>query len=414
MAGSIYDWSLTAGSNASADGDINWTEGQLPSTVNDSARVMMKRVAEWVKDHGALSLTGTDTLTVTANSSFTAYATGRMIIARVANDNTSTTVTLNVNSIGAKRVKVISRAGETDPAAGDLQAGMMAIFVYDAAANAAAGAWILANPANKQIGVDVQLYREELTKVNLAGTNIASAGSIDIGAGTGDFITITGTTTITALGTAAAGTQRILVFAGALTLTHNATSLILPRGANITTSAGDIAVMQSLGSGNWQCVSYEFADAADFRSNIGIRANSEKYCFRAHKNGTNQTAIVTGTPTLVTFGTEDFDIGSYYNTTNSRWTPPSGKYVINAYITQATANMVDNARIGVYIYKNGSAIQFAPEAVSGTAIVQGNGITGIVDADGDDYFEIYVTFSGTGDKTIDGTATQTFFSGWEV
>lgn len=87
------------------------------------------------------------------------------------------------------------------------------------------------------------------------GTAIASASSIDIGAATGDFVHITGTTTITALGTAAAGVERTLVFDGSLTLTHNATSLILQAGgANITTAAGDSVVMRSEGSGNWKMV----------------------------------------------------------------------------------------------------------------------------------------------------------------
>jgi hypothetical protein len=48
----------------------------------------------------------------------------------------------------------------------------------------------------------------------------------------------------------------ILVFAGALTFTHNATSLILPGAANITTAAGDVAWVESLGSGNWRCLVY--------------------------------------------------------------------------------------------------------------------------------------------------------------
>lgn len=87
-------------------------------------------------------------------------------------------------------------------------------------------------------------------------TNIASAATTDIGAATAPFVHVTGTTTITALGTVQAGTRRIVVFDGILTLTHNGTSLILPTGANITTAAGDVAVMVSEGSGNWRCVGY--------------------------------------------------------------------------------------------------------------------------------------------------------------
>lgn len=93
--------------------------------------------------------------------------------------------------------------------------------------------------------------------LNLAkGSNIASAGTTDIAAATANFVHITGTTTITALGTAQAGAQRIVVFDGILTLTHNGTSLILPTAANITTAAGDTAFMVSEGSGNWRCVAY--------------------------------------------------------------------------------------------------------------------------------------------------------------
>jgi hypothetical protein len=88
------------------------------------------------------------------------------------------------------------------------------------------------------------------------GSNIASASTIDLGATTGNIVDVTGTTTITSLGTVAAGTTRMVRFTGILTLTHNATSLILPTAANITTAAGDVAMFSSLGSGNWHCAAY--------------------------------------------------------------------------------------------------------------------------------------------------------------
>lgn len=89
-----------------------------------------------------------------------------------------------------------------------------------------------------------------------AGADIASATTTDIGAMAGNYANITGTTTITGLGTVQAGTRRIVQFSGALILTYNATSLILPTAANITTIAGDTACFVSLGSGNWKCVWY--------------------------------------------------------------------------------------------------------------------------------------------------------------
>lgn len=87
-------------------------------------------------------------------------------------------------------------------------------------------------------------------------SDIASATTTNIGAVLGNFVHITGTTTITGLGTIQAGTRRIVKFTGALTLTHNGTSLILPGSVSITTVAGDCAEFISLGSGNWICTNY--------------------------------------------------------------------------------------------------------------------------------------------------------------
>lgn len=95
--------------------------------------------------------------------------------------------------------------------------------------------------------------------LTVKGADIASASTTNLATATGSYVNVTGTTTITALGTAAAGVQRIVNFNGALTLTHNATSLILPGAANITTSAGDTAEFISLGSGNWVCIGYTHA-----------------------------------------------------------------------------------------------------------------------------------------------------------
>src|SRR5262245_24238381 len=89
--------------------------------------------------------------------------------------------------------------------------------------------------------------------------DVASATTCDIGAAASNSVRITGTTTITGLGTITSGTMRFIRFAGALTLTHNATSLIIPGGASITTAAGDCAIAQSLGSGNWAILAYQAA-----------------------------------------------------------------------------------------------------------------------------------------------------------
>lgn len=110
------------------------------------------------------------------------------------------------------------------------------------------------------------------------GADIASAATTDIGAATGVFVHVTGVTTITGLGTVAAGAMRWLVFDGALTLTHNGTSLILPTGANITTAAGDTGLFVSEGSGNWRCLGFWRKDGTPIAP-AGIAQNSQSAAY---------------------------------------------------------------------------------------------------------------------------------------
>ncbi|ANS04745.1 hypothetical protein [uncultured Mediterranean phage] len=91
------------------------------------------------------------------------------------------------------------------------------------------------------------------------GADIASATALTLGKD-GSAFDVTGTTAISSIGTQGIGSHVTLHFDGALTFTHHATDLILPGAANITTAAGDIAVMYEYASGDWRCVSYTKAD----------------------------------------------------------------------------------------------------------------------------------------------------------
>jgi hypothetical protein len=106
---------------------------------------------------------------------------------------------------------------------------------------------------------DLQAIQAAVRFLRTSGT-IASAGTTDLATKSEEILSVSGTTTITALGTVSAGMIKVLVFEGALVLTHNNTSLILPDALNITTAAGDTAVVLSLGSGNWRCIDYHYAD----------------------------------------------------------------------------------------------------------------------------------------------------------
>lgn len=90
------------------------------------------------------------------------------------------------------------------------------------------------------------------------GSDVASAGTIDLDTTTGDVVDVTGTTTITAI-TLSEGEERTVRFTGALTLTHGA-SLVLPGSASITTTAGDVAVFRGYAAGVVRCTSYQRID----------------------------------------------------------------------------------------------------------------------------------------------------------
>jgi len=72
----FWSWSKAPAGNATADPTINWAEGQSPSSVNDSARAMMARVAEWRDDvSGGITSGNTSTAyTLTSNQGFDTLA----------------------------------------------------------------------------------------------------------------------------------------------------------------------------------------------------------------------------------------------------------------------------------------------------------------------------------------------------
>lgn len=141
---------------------------------------------------------------------------------------------------------------------------------------------------------------------------LASAATVAIGAAQANTIQISGTTTITSFDAVASGAVRRLVFSGALTLTHNATKLILPGAANITTAAGDAATFVSLGGGNWRCVGYQLAASAGGGSGSGAIT---KYFESAQQN------IVTSSKTTIAhnMGVKPKFVSCYLVCTGAIW-----------------------------------------------------------------------------------------------
>lgn len=131
-------------------------------------------------------------------------------------------------------------------------------------------------------------------------------------------------------------------------------------------------------------------------------------CFFAHKNGTDQTGIVSVTTTQVTFGTELYDVGNYF--ASNSWTPPAGKINIGAQF-QVTGTFGTGAGSQLVLFKNGTTFRYK-DTYSSTANV--NTLNFITDdiCTGSDVYAIYVyqpTSSGT--ATITGATLLTWFYG---
>ena len=104
--------------------------------------------------------------------------------------------------------------------------------------------------------------------------SIAAGSTVDLGSVDSLFVNVSSSgATITSFGTGTANLFRIVTFAGANTLTHNGTSLILPGASNITTAAGDSCLVEMLGSSNHKVHVYQ--KASGFPIGIDINGLTE-------------------------------------------------------------------------------------------------------------------------------------------
>jgi hypothetical protein len=146
------------------------------------------------------SVSGADTITALVTSpNFTAYAAGQMFNFVAAAANTTTSVTLNLNGLGAKSV---AKTGSTALAVGDIKIGQLVSVVYDGTRFQLVGAISLSAPP--PIG-DVTPNTGAFTTLSATST-VSGAGFTSylasppaIGGtapGTGKFTTVTATSDV--------------------------------------------------------------------------------------------------------------------------------------------------------------------------------------------------------------------------
>ena len=128
----LYRWSQTASADATADPTINWSEGQAPSSINDSARAMMAATAKFRDDiAGAIVTSGTSAnYVVTSYQQFDSltHLNGQVIAFTPHATNTGSQCFLNVDGLGSKTVRL---ATGTDVPAGTLIQGTPYEVVYN-------------------------------------------------------------------------------------------------------------------------------------------------------------------------------------------------------------------------------------------------------------------------------------------
>ncbi|WP_287994294.1 hypothetical protein [Acidiphilium sp.] len=176
---SIFDWSKTALTNGTADPTINWAEGQPPSTVNDSARSMMARLAyfrDWLA--GAMTQGGaSNAYTITSGESLSAYASGMRFLWK-PNANSTGAVTLNVDGRGAKKVYMPSGS---QAGSGDISVNAYYDVVYVPTLDSGNGGFkIVGAPdaTNTALFLQKSSNLSDLTNAGTARTNLGVSGNL--------------------------------------------------------------------------------------------------------------------------------------------------------------------------------------------------------------------------------------------
>ncbi|MEH2627071.1 microcystin-dependent protein [Bradyrhizobium sp. AZCC 1719] len=136
--GGVISWSQTAASNATADPAVGWSEGQAPSTVNDSARALMASVAKWRDDISSIIVTGGSgtAYTIVSNQIQDGQNRNGYTIQFTPGTTNTGAVTLSVDSQAAKPLRFLTGV--------DLPSGVLISgSLYQATFRTASDEWLL-------------------------------------------------------------------------------------------------------------------------------------------------------------------------------------------------------------------------------------------------------------------------------
>jgi len=185
---------------------------------------------------------------LTPTPSVASYTAGMFYQFLATADSTSGTMTLDISAVAAESIKKFIGAGKVNPAVGDVKTGEIVSVVFDGTD------FILISPRTYAKSAD-----------------IATATTVVLNNATGDYVTLTGTTTVTAF-TLAEGQEKTCRASGVFILAASA-NIILPTGVDITTAADDTFVVRGEASGVARVVNYQRADGTALAADVPIFSN---------------------------------------------------------------------------------------------------------------------------------------------
>ena len=177
---------------------------------------------------------------------------------------------------------------------------------------------------------------------------------------------------------------------------------------SIAAAATNAAFYYRVGSGNWQPVvigtglSFSSGTLSSTAAVSGAARGFTAY------SAANQT-INSATWTKLVLGTTSYNNGSYYDTAQSRYTPPAGETGFTISVLCETLVLGSNAYVA--LYKNGTLLRFAANNTT-----DGSVLGSFFDqANGTDYYEAWVFATSTGSTFLVNTGNNdvTFFQAFQ-
>lgn len=176
MADSIYTFDPVAANNTALD-SIPYGPNQLyHNQIDNWFRALAAKLAQRVDDMGGVNTVGgtANAITVTIASGVTAYASGLLFWFKNTGGPNTTAATMNVNSIGAKEIRL---QGDTALSGGEMLDNGYYGLLYDTAYDSGDGGWVLLNPeisTSISFATNAQALEASSTTLSVNPANLAS------------------------------------------------------------------------------------------------------------------------------------------------------------------------------------------------------------------------------------------------